>query len=192
MLRRLYDQVLRLAQGQQAEKWLAAVSFTESSFFPIPPDAMIVPMVLARPERAWRIAAICTIASVIGGFFGYVIGYFLFETIGRPIVNLYGYQAAFDNFQHQFQEWGLWIILIKGMTPIPYKIVTIASGVAHFNLLIFAAASLVTRGARFFLVAALLKAFGPPLRTFIERYLTWVTTGFVVLIVGGFVALKYV
>lgn len=192
MLRRIYDRVMLLAEGPQAEKWLAIVSFTESSFFPIPPDAMIVPMVLARPERAWRIALICTVASVIGGFFGYAIGYFLFETVGRPIVDLYGYQAAFDKFQHQFQEWALWIILIKGMTPIPYKIVTIASGVAHFDLLVFAAASLVTRAARFFLVAALLKVFGPPLRTFIERYLTLVTTALLLLIVGGFVALKYV
>lgn len=192
MLRRIYDRVMLLAEGPQAEKWLALVSFTESSFFPIPPDAMIVPMVLARPERAWRIAFICTVASVVGGFFGYAIGYFLFETIGRPIVDLYGYQAAFDKFQHQFQEWGLWIILIKGMTPIPYKIVTIASGVAHFDLLVFAAASLLTRAARFFLVAALLKIFGPPLRTFIERYLTLVTTALLLLIVGGFVALKYV
>ena len=192
MLRRLYDRVMLLAEGPQAEKWLAVISFAESSFFPIPPDAMIVPMVLARPERAWQIALICTIASVIGGFFGYAIGYFLFETIGRPIVDFYGYQAAFDKFQHQFQEWGLWIILIKGMTPIPYKIVTIASGVAHFDLLVFAVASLVTRAARFFLVAALLKVFGPPLRTFIERYLTLVTTALLLLIVGGFVALKYV
>lgn len=192
MLRRLYDRVMQLAEGPQAEKWLAVISFSESSFFPIPPDAMIVPMVLARPERAWRIAAICTIASVLGGFFGYAIGYFLYETVGRQIVDFYGYQAAFEKFHHQFQEWGLWIILIKGMTPIPYKIVTIASGVAHFDLAVFAAASLVTRAARFFLVAALLKAFGPPLRTFIERYLTLVTTALLLAIVGGFVALKYI
>src|SRR5512134_2792807 len=106
MLRRLYDKVMALAEGPQAEKWLAAISFTESSFFPIPPDAMIVPMVLARPERAWRIAAVCTVDSVIGGFFGYAIGYFLFTTVGQPIVDFYGYQSAFDSFQHQFQEWG--------------------------------------------------------------------------------------
>lgn len=192
MLRRIYDRVMLLAEGPQAEKWLALVSFTESSFFPIPPDAMIVPMVLARPERAWRIAFICTVASVVGGFFGYAIGYFLYETVGRQIVDFYGYQAAFEKFHHQFQEWGLWIILIKGMTPIPYKIVTIASGVAHFDLAVFAAASLATRAARFFLVAALLKAFGPPLRTFIERYLTLVTTALLLAIVGGFVALKYI
>jgi membrane protein YqaA with SNARE-associated domain len=192
MLRRLYNKVMMLAEGPQAMKWLAIISFAESSFFPVPPDAMIVPMVLARPGQAWRIAAVCTVASVIGGFFGYAIGFFLYESIGRLIVDFYGYQEAFLKFQHQFQEWGLWIILIKGLTPIPYKIVTIASGVAHFAPLVFALASLVTRGARFFLVAALLKAFGPPLRTFIERYLTLVTTGFALLIVGGFIALKYI
>jgi membrane protein YqaA with SNARE-associated domain len=192
MLRRLYDRIMQLAEGPQAMKWLAGISFAESSFFPIPPDAMIVPMVLARPDRAWRIAMVCTIASVIGGFLGYAIGSFLYQTIGQPIVAFYGLQQPFEEFQHQFQEWGLWIILIKGMTPIPYKLVTIASGVAHFDLLVFAAASLVTRGARFFLVAALLKAFGPPLRTFIERYLTLVTTGLLLLIVAGFVALKYI
>lgn len=192
MLRRLYDRVMALAEGPQAMKWLAATSFAESSFFPVPPDVMIVPMVLARPERAWHIATVCTIASVIGGFFGYAIGYFLFEAIGQPIIDFYGMQAAFEKYQLEFQHWGLWIILIKGLTPIPYKIVTIASGVAHFDLLVFGLASVATRGARFFLVAALLRHFGPPLRTFIERYLTWVTTGFALLIVGGFVAIKYI
>lgn len=192
MLRRLYDRIMQLAEGPEAMKWLALVSFAESSFFPVPPDAMIVPMVLARPERAWRIAAVCTLASVVGGFFGYAIGYFLFETVGQPIVDFYGLQSAFLKFHDEFREWGLWIILIKGLTPIPYKIVTIASGVAHFDLLVFALASLATRGARFFLVAALLRAFGPPLRTFIERYLTLVTTGLALLVVAGFVALKYV
>ena len=191
MLRRLYDWVMRAAQSPRAMRWLAVVSFAESSFFPIPPDAMIVPMVLARPDHAWRIAGVCTLASVIGGFFGYAIGYYLFAAIGQPIVDFYGYQAAFDKFQYQFNEWGLWIILIKGMTPIPYKIVTIASGVAHFNLLVFGVASLVTRGVRFFLVAALLRLFGEPIREFIEKYLTWVTTGFLALIIGGFAALKY-
>lgn len=191
MLRRLYDWVMRAAESPQALKWLAAVSFAESSFFPIPPDAMIVPMVLAQPRRAWLIATVCTIASVVGGFFGYAIGYYLFEAVGRPIVDFYGYQAAFDRFRDEFQHWGMWIILIKGLTPIPYKLVTIASGVAHFDLLVFAFASLATRSARFFLVAALLRYFGPPIRNFIERYLTWVTTAFVALIVAGFVVVTY-
>ncbi|QNT70326.1 YqaA family protein [Defluviicoccus vanus] len=191
MLRRLYDWVMRAAESPQALKWLAAVSFAESSFFPIPPDAMIVPMVLAQPRRAWLIATVCTIASVVGGFFGYAIGYYLYEGVGRHIVEFYGYQAAFDRFRDEFQHWGMWIILIKGLTPIPYKLVTIASGVAHFDLLVFAFASLVTRSARFFLVAALLRYFGPPIRNFIERYLTWVTTAFVALIVAGFVVVTY-
>jgi len=191
MLRRLYDRVLALAAHRHAERWLAVVSFTESSFFPIPPDAMLLPMVLARPERAWTIATICTVASVVGGFFGYAIGYFLFEAVGRPLVEFYNYGDAFARFHEQFNEWGLWIILIKGLTPIPYKIVTIASGVAKFDLLVFALASVATRGARFFLVAGLLKAFGTPLRGFIERYLTLVTTAFAVLIVAGFLAIKY-
>ncbi len=191
MLRRLYDWVMRIAESPQAMKWLGVVSFAESSFFPIPPDAMLVPMVLARPRDAWRIAMVCSITSVLGGFFGYAIGYYLFEAIGQPIVNFYGYQAAFDRFRDEFQHWGLWIILIKGLTPIPYKIVTIASGVAHFDLVVFGLASLATRAARFFLVAALLKIFGPPIRVFIERYLTWVTTGFVVAVLAGFVVVGH-
>jgi membrane protein YqaA with SNARE-associated domain len=191
MLRRLYDRVMMLAAHPRAMWVLAAVSFAESSFFPIPPDAMLVPMVLARRAEAWRIAALCTLASVIGGFFGYAIGYFLYEMIGRPLVAFYGLERQFEQFQVLFNEWGLWIILIKGMTPIPYKIITIASGVAKFDLTVFALASIVTRGVRFYLVAALLYFFGPPIREFIERYLTLVTTGFVVILISGFIALRY-
>jgi membrane protein YqaA with SNARE-associated domain len=187
----MYEWVMRAAESRQAVKWLAVISFAESSFFPIPPDAMLVPMVLARPRDAWRIAAVCAITSVIGGFFGYAIGYYLCQTIGQPIVDFYGYQAAFDRFRDEFQHWGLWIILIKGLTPIPYKIVTIASGVAHFDLLVFGLASLLTRAGRFFLVAALLRIFGPPIRVFIEQYLTWVTTGFVFAVLAGFVVVGY-
>lgn len=191
MLRRLYDRVMMLAAHPRAMWVLAAVSFAESSFFPIPPDAMLVPMVLARRAEAWRIAALCTLASVIGGFFGYAIGYFLYEMIGRPLVAFYGLERQFEQFQVLFNEWGLWIILIKGMTPIPYKIITIASGVAKFDLTVFALASIVTRGVRFYLIAALLYFFGPPIREFIERYLTLVTTGFVVILISGFIALRY-
>lgn len=191
MLRKLYDWTMRMAGHPRAQWVLGAVSFTESSFFPIPPDAMLVPMVLATPWRAWSIAAICTVTSVLGGFFGYAIGYFLFETIGEAVIAFYGLQEGFQEFQRMFDEWGTWIILIKGLTPIPYKLITIASGVAHFDLLAFGLASLATRAGRFFLVAALLKAFGPAMRQFIERYLTLVTSAFAVLIVGGFVALHY-
>jgi membrane protein YqaA with SNARE-associated domain len=191
MLRRLYDWVLRLAEHPRALWALAVVSFVESSFFPIPPDAMLLPMVLAQRAKAWLIAGVCTIASVAGGFLGYAIGYYLFETAGKWVIDLYGLQQGFADYQAQFNEWGLWIILIKGLTPIPYKIVTIASGAAHFDLLTFGLASIVTRGARFYLVAGLLYFFGEPIRGFVEKHLTLVTTGFVVFVVAGFVAVAY-
>ncbi len=187
MLRALYAWTMRLAARRDAPLALAAVSFAESSFFPVPPDALLIPMVLARPERAWRLAAICTAASVLGGLLGYGIGYFLFDTVGRALIG----EEGLATFQRYYANWGLWVILVKGMTPIPYKLVTIASGFASFSLTVFIPASIVTRGARFFLVAALLRHYGTPIRTFIERYLTWVTTAFVLLVVGGLVAARY-
>ncbi|CAH2604504.1 DedA family protein [Rhodovastum atsumiense] len=190
MLRRLYDRVLALAGSRRAGLWLALVSFAESSFFPIPPDALLIPTVLARPERAWRLAFICTAASVAGGALGYFIGYALFDQLARPILATYHYEAAFQAFQAKYAEWGLWVILIKGLTPIPYKIVTIASGAAKFDFLVFMLASTVTRASRFFLVAALLRQFGEPVRDFIERRLTLVTTVTAAGIIGGFLALK--
>lgn len=191
MLQRLYQRVLALAASRNAPWWLAAVSFAESSFFPIPPDALLVPMCLAKPERAWRLAAICTAASVLGGILGYYIGYALFEVLATPLLRLYHYEAAFERFKQTYAEWGLWVILVKGITPIPYKIVTIASGAASFSFPVFIAASVVTRGARFFLVAALLRIFGDQVRDFIERRLTLVTTLMAAGIVLGFVILKY-
>ena len=182
---------MSLASHRHALRVLAAVSFAESSVFPIPPDAMLVPMVLAHRERAWTMAAVCTLASVAGGIAGYAIGYFLFETLGRPILDFYGYQEEFQRLADAYNKWGLWIILIKGLTPIPYKLVTIASGVAHFDPLVFVLASLATRGVRFFLVAALLRRFGAPIRTFVEKNLTAVATTTVLLVVGGFLAVKY-
>ncbi|MGH6932641.1 MAG: YqaA family protein, partial [Dongiaceae bacterium] len=172
MLRRIYDWIMALAHGPKALPALAAVAFAESSFFPIPPDAMIIPMVLAEPRRAWWIAGVATAASVIGGIAGYAIGYYLYETVGQWLIAFYGHQDSFDDFRAAYNEWGLWIILIKGLTPIPYKLVTIASGAAHFDLFTFVWASVVTRGARFFLIAALLWKFGEPVRAFIERHLT--------------------
>lgn len=191
MLRRLYDWTMDLASRPNALRALGIVSFTESSFFPIPPDAMIIPMVLARPDRAWSIAFVATVTSVAGGAFGYFIGYYLLETIGQTVIALYGYEDKFAAFRDAYNEWGLWIILIKGMTPIPYKLVTIASGAASFDFAVFMLASALTRGARFYLVAALLKYFGPPIRDFVERRLTLVTTVFVVGLVGGFIAVRY-
>ncbi len=190
MLRRLYDRVLALAGSRLAPVWLAVISFAESSIFPIPPDALLIPMCLARPDRAWRLALICTVASVLGGALGYFIGYALFEVIAEPIIRLYHYEAAFERFKATYAEWGLWVILVKGATPIPYKIVTIASGAASFNFAVFMAASIATRGARFFLVAGLLRLYGEPVREFIERRLTLVTTLGVLGVVGGFALLK--
>jgi membrane protein YqaA with SNARE-associated domain len=190
MLHRLYMRTLALAASSRAPWWLAAIAFAESSFFPIPPDALLIPMALARPDRAWRFAAICTVASVAGGALGYLIGYAVFDQLARPLIELYGYGERFAAFQAMYAEYGLWVILIKGLTPIPYKIVTIASGAANFSFLVFMAASIVTRGARFFIVAALLRAFGTPVRDFIERRLTLVTSLLAAGIVGGFLVLR--
>ncbi len=192
MLQSLYQRVLALAASPNAPWWLALVSFAESSFFPIPPDALLIPMALARPHRAWRLAGICTLASVAGGALGYLIGFMLFDQLAVPLLHAYGYGEAFARFQATYAKYGLWVILIKGLTPIPYKIVTIASGAAHYDFLTFMAASAVTRGLRFFAVAALLRRFGDPVRDFIERRLTLVTTAVAASIVGGFVILKLV
>lgn len=191
MLRRFYDWAMVQAAGPHASRALAVVAFLESSIFPIPPDVMIVPMVIADPARAWRIAFVATVASVLGGLAGYAIGYFLLETVGAWIIELYGLAERVAAYQASYNEWGLWIILIKGLTPIPYKLVTIASGMAHFSLVVFVLASIVTRGARFFLLAALLRAYGPPIRNFIEERLTLVTSLFAVLIVLGFLSVRY-
>ena len=191
MLRSWYDWVIRMSEHPKSLWALAGVSFAESSFFPIPPDIMLIPMIIAQRAKAWLIAGVCTIASVVGGFFGYAIGYFFFETLGKWVIDLYGLQGGFADFQQQFNEYGLWIILIKGLTPIPYKLITIASGAAHFDLLTFGLASLVTRGGRFYLVAGLLYMIGQPARIFVEKHLTLVTTAFAAVIVAGFVAVAY-
>jgi membrane protein YqaA with SNARE-associated domain len=192
MLRRLYDRTMALAGGPKAEPTLAIVSFAESSFFPIPPDLLLIPMVLANRAKAWRYAAIATISSVLGGLLGYFIGAALFDTAGQWLIGIYGYGDRVAEFQAAYNEWGAWIILIKGATPIPYKIVTIASGFARYDLFWFVILSLITRGIRFFLVAGLLYRFGEPVREFVERRLTLVTTLFVIALVGGFVVLRYV
>jgi membrane protein YqaA with SNARE-associated domain len=170
---------------------MGVVSFMESSFFPIPPDVMLVPMVLANRAKAFRIALVCTVCSVLGGLFGYAIGYFFFETLGAWVVKTYGLQAGLAAFRAGFDEYGTWIILIKGLTPIPYKLVTIASGAAHFDLFTFVWASILTRGLRFFLVAALLWKFGEPIRAFIEKRLTLLTWIFLFALIGGFVVVRF-
>ncbi len=190
MLRRLYLRTLALAGSPRAGWWLAAVAFAEASFFPIPPDALLIPMALACPDRAWRYAFTCLLGSVTGGALGYLIGYAVFDQLAQPLIAFYGYGPAFAAFQAMYAKWGLWVILVKGLTPIPYKIVTIASGAAHFDFPLFMAASVVTRGARFFLVALLLRFFGTPVREFIERRLTLVTSLLAAGIVGGFLILR--
>ena len=191
MIRRLYDWTMGLAARKNALWALAAIAFIESSVFPIPPDVMLLPMVLAAPRRAWVIAGVATLASVMGGFLGYAIGALLFESVGQPVLEFYGYGEKFTEFQLRYNEWGFWIVLVAGFTPFPYKVITIASGVAGLDLLTFALASVVSRGARFFIVAALLWRFGPAIRSFIEKYLGLLTVLFMVLLIGGFVAIKY-
>lgn len=191
MLRRLYDWTMRLAADDKAPSALAAVSFAESSFFPIPPDVMLIPMVLSRRDKAWLYATIATVASVIGGMLGYAIGYYLFQSIGEPILKFYGREHALDSFMTFVKDYGVPAVIIKGATPIPYKVVTIAAGVGHMDFLSFVGASIIARAMRFYLVAGLLYFFGEPIRAFIENRLGLVTTLFIVLLVGGFVAVKF-
>jgi len=179
-----------LAGHRHATPALAAVSFIESSVFPIPPDIMLIPMVLADRTKAFRIALVCTLASVLGGFLGYAIGVFLFEEVGKPMLEFYGYGAKFDVFQAKYNDWGAWAVFIAGVTPFPYKVITILSGVTSLNLGIFFIASVAARGLRFFLVAALLWKFGEPIQVFIEKYLGLLFVAFCVLLIGGFVLIK--
>jgi membrane protein YqaA with SNARE-associated domain len=191
MMRRLYDWMMRMAAGKRAPWALALVSFIESSFFPIPPDVMLIPMVLSRREQAWRYATIATVASVLGGLLGYAIGYYFYDTVGLPILKFYGREHALDSFIEFVHTYGVPAVIIKGMTPIPFKVVTIAAGVAKMDLPAFIGASIIARAMRFYLVAGLLYFFGTPIREFIEQRLMLVTTVFVVLLVGGFVAIRY-
>jgi len=191
MMRRLYDWMMRMAADKRAPWALALVSFIESSFFPIPPDVMLIPMVLSRRENAWWYATVATVASVVGGLLGYAIGYYFYAAVGLPILKFYGREHALDTFIDFVHTYGVPAVIIKGMTPIPFKVVTIAAGVAQMDLVAFIGASIIARSMRFYLVAALLYFFGDPIRAFIERRLTLVTTVFVVVLVGGFVAIRY-
>ena len=191
MLKRIYDWCIDAAHKPYALWILGAVAFAESSFFPVPPDVMLIPMSLARPQRAWLYASVCTAASVLGGLLGYAIGYYFYDTVGLPILKFYGREHALDSFIAFVHTYGVPAVIIKGMTPIPFKVVTIAAGVAKMDLLAFIGASIIARAMRFYLVAGLLYFFGEPIREFIERRLMLVTTVFVVLLVGGFVAIRY-
>lgn len=192
MLTKLYNWTLEKARSKASERWLATLAFAESSFFPIPIDLMLIPMILADRLKAWRLATITLIMSVLGGVAGYLIGALLFETVGQAILDFYGYGDKFSVFQEHYNNYGVLIVLIAGFTPIPFKVVTIASGVIGMNPLIFFLTSIPARGARFFLVAALLWKFGDPIREFIEKRLGLVLTAFTILGVGGFVVIKFV
>ncbi len=192
MLRRLYNGTMELASGRFAVPALAGVSFAESSFFPIPPDLILIPMVLAERAKAWWYAFIATVSSVIGGLAGYAIGVFLFNAVAQPLLEFYGYGDQFAEFQTWFADQGAWIVLFAGVTPFPYKVITIASGTVGLSLPVFIIASIVARGLRFSIVAGLLYFFGPPIRDFIERRLGLVFTVFMVLLIGGFVLIRYV
>lgn len=181
-----------MAASARAPWALAGVSFAESSFFPIPPDIMLIPMVLSQPRKAWWYATIATVASVLGGLLGYAIGYYLYDAVGAPILKFYGREHALDGFETFVQEYGVAAVIIKGMTPIPYKVVTIAAGVGKMDIFAFVGASIVARAMRFYLVAGLLYFFGEPIRSFIEGRLALVTTAFLVLLIGGFVAVRYI
>ena len=186
LLRNIYDRTLRLSGHSHAEWALAGVSFTESSFFPVPPDVMLVPMILAARAKAWRYALICTIASVLGALLGYAIGQVFWEAIGQPIVAFYNGSAAFDRFTHFYDDWGIWIVLAAAISFLPFKVATIASGVSGLALAPFLLASLVGRGIRFFGVAALVYYFGPNIQKFIDRYFSILSLTFVVLLLLGF------
>lgn len=191
MIRSLYTWTLSLARSPQALWALAFVAFLESSVFPIPPDVLMIPMIIARPSRAFVIAGVATLASVLGGMAGYFIGYGMFESLGRPVLEFYGKQAYFEDFASRYNDWGAWVVLFAGVTPFPYKVITILSGATGLSLPVFITASIVARGLRFFLVAALLWRFGAPIRDFIERRLGLMFTLFMVLLIGGFVAVRY-
>ncbi|AAW61308.1 YqaA family protein [Gluconobacter oxydans] len=190
MLTLLYTRITELAASPRAVWWLVIVAMAEASVFPLPVDLMLVPMLLANRERAWFLALVCTLASVAGGLIGWVLGAFLMEHIGMPIAHFYHADQRILNLEAMFRHYGVWIILAKGLTPLPYKFVTLAAGAAHFSLLPFIAASIVTRGARFFLEAALLRTFGEPIRDFIEKRLALVLFAVLILIAAGIILIE--
>lgn len=191
MLRTTYDWIMSFASHPRAVWVVSIVSFAESSFFPLPPDPLLIAMILKHREKAWRLAFICTISSVVGGLVGYAIGYWIYETVGEKIIAWYGLQQAFENFTHQFDQYGFWIIALKGLTPIPYKIVTISSGIVGYDIYKFLLASIIARSFRFYLLAALLRVYGAPIKDYIDNNLGFVTTAGLVTLLSGFALFKY-
>lgn len=190
IMKALYDWCMRIVSGKYALPALCAVSFIESSFFPIPPDLFLIPLILANRSKAFRIAFWTTVFSVLGGLFGYAIGYYLYNSVGVAILDFFNYREKFEEFRHMYNNWGAWIVFGAGITPFPYKIITIASGTTHLNLIVFIIASIIARGLRFFLIAGLLWKYGEPMKTYIEKNLGWLSIVFFVLLVGGFFLIK--
>ena len=186
-----YDHMINLASRNTALYWLFVIAFVESSFFPIPPDIMLIPMVLATPKKAWKIAGVATVASVLGGYFGYAIGVYFFDLIAKPLLEFYGYLSQFDAFKGYYHEWGAWIVFGAGITPFPYKVITIASGVVGLNIWVFGIASVLARGMRFFLVSWLLAKYGQSMKEFIEKNLGMLSILFLLLLIGGFLLIKW-
>lgn len=187
MIKSIYQWFIAAADKPYALWLLGAVSFAESSFFPIPPDVMLLPMALARPQKAWLYASICTVASVVGGVVGYLIGAVLYDSVGHWVIQMYGYGDKVEAFRAGYAEYGAWIILLKGFTPIPYKLVTITSGFASYNIWMFVLLSIITRGARFFFLAVILNRYGDWIREVIEKRLTlWVSMA-AIAVIGGFI-----
>ena len=188
----MYNWVLKCSEHPQAVWLLALFSFAESSFFPIPPDVLLIPMMLARPKQVFKLAGVCTVSSVIGGFAGYAIGMFLYDNVAVPILSFYNYMDKFQLFVDSYNQYGVWIVAAAGFTPFPYKVITITSGMTGLNIAAFALASLISRGGRFFLLAILFWKFGAPVQKFIEKNLGWLSTLFFILLVGSFILLKYI
>ena len=193
MLRRFYDWCIAAADKPYAAWLMGAMAFAESSVFPIPPDTMLIPMALARPQRAWAFATLCTVSSVAGGLLGYGIGAYLYDSVGQWLIHLYGYGDKVQAFRDAYAQYGVWIILLKGLTPIPYKVVTLTAGFAGYNFLLFIVLSVITRGARFFFVAFLLNRYGPQAREMIEKRLGfWVAVSLAVIVVGFVIVTRLV
>lgn len=190
MLHKIYDTVLNLSAKKNALTWLFIVSFVESSFFPIPPDIMLIPMILATPKKAWKYAGICTLASVLGAYLGYIIGFYFFRLIAEPVLEFYDYMDTFTSFKNLYNKYGAWFVFGAGITPFPYKIITILSGVVHLNLLVFTISSVIARGLRFYIIAWLLHAYGEKMKVFIEKNLGWLSVLFLLLLIGGFLVIK--
>lgn len=191
-IRQLYEWVLGWADSRYGTSALAALSFTESVFFPIPPDPLLMALSLAKPRRAFFFAAVCSAASVLGGIAGYYVGLLLFDTVGRPILDFYGATEKYLLVQSYYRAWDAWAVGIAGFTPIPYKVFTISAGAFQISFFVFVMASAVSRSARFFLVAWLIRSFGDPIRRFIDRYFNILTFVFAALLAGGFLALRWV